>query len=108
MLIQAVFVEVLYQLSAQTHVLSYLLIVLLSLVCQADFVGNTNPFKILDEFAEVNISGDEVALTIKTFQFFGVGIDLYPGVWYGSSEGFKDQSIGVIPYSDCMLGKVNN
>lgn len=64
LLIQSVLVQVLYQLTTQSYVLRYLLIVLLTLVRQADLVGHANAFEISNEITEVYVSGDEVALHI--------------------------------------------
>jgi hypothetical protein len=66
LLIQTVFIQVFYQLTAQSYVLRDLFIELLALVCQADLVRYANAFEISNEITEVYVSRDEVAVCIET------------------------------------------
>jgi hypothetical protein len=80
-----------------------LFVVLFAVVCQANFIGHANTFEIFDEIAEVNIPGDEIAIRIQTAQLFGLVVQVAPDQGNRRPEGFQDEAIGVVPYSNGMF-----
>ena len=88
--------------------MSYFIVVLLSFICNADFVWHTDSLEVFDELAKVDVSCDKVALDINAPEFFGFRIDMNPDQGYGSAVGLQYESVGVVPYPNRMLREVNN
>jgi hypothetical protein len=88
--------------------LRYLLIVLLTLVGQTDLVWHAHTLEVFYEFAEIDVAGHEVALSVQTAELLGLRVQVDPQVADWRAVGFEDQAVGVIPNSHDVFGVMDD
>ena len=85
-----------------------LFIVILPLISQTDLIGHAYTFKVFDKFAEINTTGDKIALRVQTAQLFIFGVEMRPYVGDGRAKGFENETVGIVPNPNRVLRVMHN